>query len=141
MFLLNDEGNNKVKRYFDHTIKPILLYGSEVWGIFNVTSAKLSRTDDIHLNDCYKYFQGETLHLKFCKSILGLNRKSVNHASLSELGRYPLYYDIVKTILKYCYRLENLSTEFPLLQDAFFMQQETTLYEQNIMVLLSHKVA
>ena len=107
-------------QYFDHrhTNKPILLYGSEVWGIFNVTSAKLSKTDDIHLNDCYKYFQGETLHLIFCKSILGLNRKSVNHASLSELGRYPLYYDIIKTILKYCYRLENLSTEFPLLQDA-----------------------
>ena len=57
-----------------------------------------SRTDDIHLNDCYKYFQGETLHLKFCKSILGLNRKSVNHASFSELGKYPLHYDIVKTI-------------------------------------------
>jgi hypothetical protein len=35
-------------------MKPILLYGSEVWGIFNVTSVKLSRTDDIHLNDCYK---------------------------------------------------------------------------------------
>jgi hypothetical protein len=51
-------------------------------------------------------------------------RKSVNHASLSELGRYPLYYDIVKTILKYCYRLENLSTEFPLLQEAFLCSKK-----------------
>jgi hypothetical protein len=57
-------------------------------------------------------------------SILGLNRKSVNHASLSELGRYPLHYDIIKTILKYCYRLENLSTEFPLLQDAFLCSKK-----------------
>jgi hypothetical protein len=43
----------------------------------------------------------------------------VNHASLSELGRHPLHYDIVKSLLKYCYRLENLTTEFPLLKDAF----------------------
>ena len=50
---------------------------------------------------------------------MGLNKKSVNHASLSELGRYPLHYDIVKRLLKYCYRLENLTTEFPLLKDAF----------------------
>ena len=64
--------------------------------------------------------------------------KLYTHMNLVDI---QLHYDIVKTILKYCYRLENLSTEFPLLQDAFFMQQETTLYEQNIMVLLSHKVA
>ena len=25
---------------FDHTIKPILLYGSEIWGIFNINNAK-----------------------------------------------------------------------------------------------------
>jgi hypothetical protein len=61
----------------------------------------------IQINDCYKNYQGETLHLKFCKYILGLNNKSVNHASLSELGRHPLHYDIVKSLLKYCYRLEN----------------------------------
>jgi hypothetical protein len=68
----------------------------------------------------YKNYKGETLHLKFCKYILGLNKKSVNHASLSELGRHPLHYDIVNSLLKYCYRLENLTTEFPLLKDAFF---------------------
>ena len=50
---------------------------------------------------------------------MGLNKKSVNHASLSELGRHPLHYDIAKSLLKYCYRLENLATQFPLLKDAF----------------------
>jgi hypothetical protein len=104
---------------FDHTIKPILLYGSELWGIFNVNKTKLKDTNNIQINDCYKNYKGETLHLKFCKYILGLNKKSVSHASLSELGRHPLHYDIVKSLLKYCYRLENLTTEFPLLKDAF----------------------
>ena len=27
---------------FDHTIKPILLYGSEIWGIFNIKIQKLN---------------------------------------------------------------------------------------------------
>jgi hypothetical protein len=104
---------------FDHTIKPILLYGSEIWDIFNVNNTKLKETNNIQINDCYKNYKGETLHLKFCKYILGLNKKSVNHASLSELGRHPLHYDIAKSLLQYCYRLENLATQFPLLKDAF----------------------
>ena len=35
----------------------------------------------------------------------------MNHALLSELGRYPLHYDIVSRLLKYCSRLENLTRE------------------------------
>jgi hypothetical protein len=104
---------------FDHTIKPILLYGSELWGIFNVNNIKLKDTNNIQINDCYANYKGETLHLKCCKYIVGLNKKSVNHATLSELGRHPVHYDIAKNLLKCCYRLENLTTEFPLLKDAF----------------------
>jgi hypothetical protein len=83
-FLLHKKAScnkgNSVLPLFDHTIKPILLYGSEVWGIFNVTSVKLSRTDDIHLNDCYKKFQGETLHLKFyvCTIVIANAIYSIN---------------------------------------------------------------
>ena len=69
---------------FDYTIKPVLLYGSEIWGIFNINNAKVKCSNDILMQLCYKNFIGETLHLKFCKTIMGLNRKSINHASLSE---------------------------------------------------------
>lgn len=48
----------------------------------------------------------------------------MNCASLSELGRFPLHYDIVNRLLKYCYILENLTTEFPLLKDAFLCSKE-----------------
>lgn len=112
---------------FDHTIKPILLYGSEIWGIFNVNNRKIKESNNIQLDQCFKNFKGETLHLKFCKYILGLNKKSVNHATLSELGRHPLHFDIIKSITKYCYRLENLSTEFPLLKDAYICSKELHL--------------
>jgi hypothetical protein len=52
--------------------------------------------------------------------------KLYTHMNLVDI---QLHYDIVKTILKYCYRLENLSTEFPLLQDAFLCSK--TLHSMN----------
>ena len=73
-----------------------------------------------------KNFKGETLHVKFCKFILGINKKSVNHASLSEIGRQPLHYEVIKSMLKYCYRLENLSTEFPLLSNLCSKELHST---------------
>ena len=111
----------KVFIFFYHIIKPILLYGSEIWGTFNVNNHRFRKDDptNILVDDCYKNLPCETLHLKFCKFILGVNNKSVNHASLSELGRFPLHYVIIKTMIKYCHRLVNLSRECPLLKDAF----------------------
>ena len=38
---------------------------------------------------------------------------------MSELGRFPLYFNIIKGMLSYCYRLENLGNNFPLLKDAY----------------------
>ena len=46
-------------------------YGSELWGIFN-NNTKLKDTNNIRMHDCYTNYKGETLHLKFCKYILGL---------------------------------------------------------------------
>jgi len=37
---------------------------------------------------------------------------------LSEVGRFPLHFDIVKSLINYWYRLENIN-EFPLLQEAY----------------------
>ena len=111
---------------FDHTIKPILLYASEIWGSFNVNNQKIRSPNpgDLNLDLCYKNLPCEQLHMKFCKFILGVHRKSVNFGSLSELGRFPLHYNIVKSMLKYCYRLQNL-TEFPLLSDAFAYSKDS----------------
>lgn len=38
---------------------------------------------------------------------------------LSELGRYPLYFNIVKSMLNYYLRLEKTGSTFPLLNDAY----------------------
>ena len=60
---------------FDHTVKPILLYGSEIW------LCSFSKKDTIH--DLFNYskisksFNSEKLHIHFCKYILGVHKKAL----------------------------------------------------------------
>ena len=60
---------------FDKLVKPILLYGCEIWGFGN--------------NDIF-----EKVHLKFFKIILHLKATTPNCMIYGELGRYPLDIDI-----------------------------------------------
>lgn len=100
---------------FDHTVKPILLYGCEIWGTFNPASAKFR--NGISFDKIFKNAEPEKLNLKLSKFVLGVHRKSSNFAVLSELGRFPYYIDIVKASLKFWHRLEN-SDHNSLLSDA-----------------------
>ena len=59
---------------FDSLIKPILLYGSDYWGCL-----KLPKNNPI-----------ETLHMTFCKELLGVQKQTTNIGVLLELGRVPL---------------------------------------------------
>ena len=56
---------------FDSLVAPILLYGSEVWGV--------GKNDNI-----------EKVHLQFLKRILGVRVTTPNCLVYGELGRYPL---------------------------------------------------
>ena len=65
---------------FDKIIKPILLYGCEVWGF--------SKNEII-----------ERVHLRFCKLLLNFKTSTPSYMVYGELGRYPLDIDIkVRTI-------------------------------------------
>ena len=107
---------------FDHTIKPILLYGSEIWGSFNTNTPKF-RNGPLDFDKVYNKLVSDKLHVKFCKQILGVHKKTTNFAVLSELGRFPIHFDIVKNIVNYWIRLENLDN-FPLLQDAYIQSKK-----------------
>jgi hypothetical protein len=102
---------------FDHTIKPILLYGSDMWGMFNPFTMKCKKENPF-LDNIYSGSLCEKIHLKFCKLILGVHKRTTNIAELSELGRFPLYFNIINGMLLYWYRLEYLGKEFPLLKEA-----------------------
>jgi hypothetical protein len=112
---------------FDHTIKPIALYGCEIGGTFNSNTARF-RNGTLSPDRIYSNLICEKLHTKFCKFIFGVHKKATNFAFLSELGHFPLYYDIIKSILHYWNRLEYLEN-FHLLQNAY--EQSKQLYNQN----------
>ena len=101
----------RVSTYRTCTIKPIALYGCEIWGTFNSNTARF-RNGTVSPDRIYSNLIGEKLHTKFCKFILGVHKKTTNFAVLSELGRFPLYYDIIKSIFHYWNRLEYLE-KFP----------------------------
>ena len=102
----------------DHTIKPILLYGSDIGGMFNPFTMKCKKENPF-LDNIYSGSLCEKIHLKFCKLILGVHKRTTNIAVLSELGRFPLYFNIIKGMLSYWYSLDNLGKEFPLLKEAY----------------------
>lgn len=75
-----------LEKLFDTLVVPILLYGSEVWGISN------------NYKDSSPY---ESLHLKFMKEILGVNCKTSNIACLAETNRVPLHLKVQTNIIKF----------------------------------------
>ena len=62
-------------KLFDTLIKPILLYGSDFWGMLPINTMEKS--------PCEKF------HLSICKQVLGLKQSS-GLAALWELGRTPI---------------------------------------------------
>ena len=83
---------------FDHTVKPILLYCSEIWGCY------LPKSTDFNFMFDYSRLSSvlpcDKLHIHFCKYILGANKTSTNFAILNELGRIPFALDCFTSVFK-----------------------------------------
>lgn len=71
---------------FDKMIKPIMLYGCEIWGFG-------------------KNVVLERIHLKFCKIILNLKSSTPNYMVYGELGRFPIDIDIKIRCISFWFRL------------------------------------
>ena len=71
---------------FDKIVKPVLLYGCEIWGYGN--------------NDII-----EKVHLKFCKHLLHLKPSTPDFMVYGELGRYPLEINIKTQSISYWSKL------------------------------------
>jgi exonuclease III len=77
---------------FDTLVKPILNYGSEVWGFHSANEL-------------------ERLHMKFCKRILAVRKSATNAAIRSELGRIDLTTERKICIVRFWIRIiSNRST-------------------------------
>ena len=89
---------------FDHTVKPVLLYGSEIWGTINTLSANVKK-EGFSIFDAFCNMPCEKLHIKVLKYVLGVHRKTINVAVMGELGRYPIIINVFYVTVKYFERL------------------------------------
>lgn len=64
---------------FDHTVKPVLLYGSEIWGSSVIN--KLNKNEHNLFKLC-KDMKQESIHVKFCKFSLGLGKKIYKYSCI-----------------------------------------------------------
>ena len=113
---------------FDHLIKPIVLYGADIWGMFKTTSSACSKDNKFVLQNIYKNYIANKAQIRYLKYILGVNKYSSNIAVMSETGRLPMFFfffcffffcfffSIIFPIIKHLYRLENC--EHSLLYEA-----------------------
>ena len=100
---------------FDTLVKPIVCYGSEIWGAINTLYCSKSKQN---LWEKVEKLPVEVFQLKYCKGLLGVHKKSQNAAVMGELGRYPLFIQIMKTMLRYVKHLDEVKEERPLLAAA-----------------------
>ena len=100
---------------FDSTIRPILVYGSEVWASdFTKLLSKPSQIDKAPF---------EQVQNKFCKYIIGLPRRASNFAVKAELGRSPIFTFICSQALRYCIKIMNTDQD-RILSSAFNSELE-----------------
>ena len=106
--------NNKIKlplHLFNVFIKPVLLYGSEIWGQDFMDYKKWDKSPI------------EKMHLKFCKYLLQCNRQACNTAVRGELGQFPLLLDVKLNIVKYWLHIVQLPHN-NLAKEAFMEQMK-----------------
>ena len=91
-------------KLFDQLVKPICMYGSEIWGYeFNKKNILTSLFSSVEKALC------EKVHISFCRFILGVHKKSQLSAIRGELGRTPLALEALANSLHYYKYLCNKS--------------------------------
>ena len=94
----NNTNPKTLLRLFDSIIKPILLYGSEIWALYGWSKNTIKDINNFLLCTNTKF---ETLHSKACKNALGVHRKATEVLAKAELGRFPLMLNIIQYIYNY----------------------------------------
>ena len=106
---------------FNHTIKPILLYGSEIWGYFPI---KKHKDIDSYISKEIDSLIIEKIHTKFCKFALCVKNKTSNLASRGELGSLPILCHVYLNMIKYwCHIQKDTEMSNLFLKEAVTLSQ------------------
>ena len=93
--------SDTTNKLFNSFFQPILLYGSEIWGICDKDDFTNWEKDII-----------EKPHIFLCKQSLGVNKQCPNVAARNKLGRLSLKLTIDINILKFWIHLQNLPDDW-----------------------------
>ena len=127
---------------FDSMVRPILLYGSDIWGIKHT----LSKRNIDHNFGLEKYllkgYKIEDLNMLSCRQLLGIHKRSSKIAIYGETGRFPLYIETIVNTLKYYNRLSSTKGS-PLLKEALECNKMLhgngkSCWYSNILALFKH---
>ena len=101
LFKQSSPGISTSFHLFDHVIKPILLYGSDIWGCYQLSNGSV---------DIKKLFNDsiEKCQLRFCRYTLGVSRRAPNTGLLGETGRLPLSVEAAVNSVKFLYRIMEM---------------------------------
>ena len=94
---------------FNHLIKPIITYGSEILAPFTKHQLDTLNKDNEMLSEYALKSEAEKVHIKFCKTTLGLKRNCPTLAVLGELGEFPVTIYMLATMVKFWHRIATLS--------------------------------
>lgn len=86
---------------FDHTIAPILLYASEVWGIYLAKTKQNGVNNDYYLEKHLENNALTKLEIKFYRQLLKVKRNAPILAIRGELGRHPITIKAINRSIKY----------------------------------------
>ena len=107
-------------RLFDQLIKPIAVYGPELWGIDGIKLKNISQ-----FYKSIESFASEKNNLAYSRFILAVHKKSQNTAVRGELARFPLGLDIITSVLAYYKRFEKGSVS-SLLTESYELSSNIT---------------
>lgn len=140
---INDLSIKGATSLFDALVKPVILYGAQIWAdkchltkvfenytiINSMASEPSSPNRDLRIAASLKKIaldSSERIHLLTLKWTLGVHRKTSNLAVWGDTGRYPLAIEALKLATDYFSRLESLPSN-SLTHHAFRDQQSLNL--------------
>ena len=100
---------------------------------------KSSCASDFIGNNIMK-FPVEKINLSFCKYLLGVNKNATNMAVLEELGRYPIFIDIVIKTLNYWSNLQVRRNTKPLLYECLLASEKLHMNGTKSWLTSIHKI-
>ena len=102
-------------KLFDVLVKPIVCYGSEIWGLMNNLFNSKSTSQ---FWERASVLPVEKFQVKYCRGLLGVNCKAINVAVMGEVGRFPLIMSIINGALKFFKHLEEVKLDRPMIKAA-----------------------